>query len=86
MGNQLRVAVYVPNAPLYSLLVENETMKRRDMEERPRVLVLVRLIPIMIITSSLTHSLPTASSGLPFKSSLYLLSFRDSECITPPSL
>lgn len=86
MGNQLRVVVYVPNAPLDSLLVENETTKRRDMEEGLRVLVLVRLIATMIIASSLTHSLTTASSVLPFKLSLYLSSFRDSECITPPSL
>jgi hypothetical protein len=86
MGNQLRLVAHAPNAPLDSLLVETETMKRRDMEERPTVLVLVRLIAIMIIASSLTYSLPTASSGLPFKSPLYLLSFRDSECITPPSL
>jgi hypothetical protein len=70
MGNQLRVVVHVPNAPLDSLLVENETMKRRDMEERLTVLVLVRLIAIVIIASSLTYSLTTASSGLPFESSL----------------
>jgi hypothetical protein len=85
MGNQLRVVVHVPIAPLDSLLVENETMKRRDMEERLTVLVLVRPIAIVII-ASLTHSLATVSSGLPFKSPLYLLSFRDSEYITPPSL
>jgi hypothetical protein len=48
--------------------VENETMKRREMEERLTVLVLVRMIAKMIIASSLTHSFTTASSGLPFKS------------------
>ena len=73
MENQLRVVVYVPNAVLYSLLVENETMERRDTEERLRVLVLVRLITITIIASLLTHSLTTASSGLPFKSSLFII-------------
>ena len=86
MGNQPRVVVYVPNAPLDSLLVENETMKRRDMEERLTALVLVRLITIMIIASSLTYYLTNVPSGLHFKPSLYVSSFRDSECITPPSL
>jgi hypothetical protein len=67
MGIQLRAVVHVPNAPLDSaLLVDEETMKRRDMEERLTVL-LVRLIVIIIIASSLTHSLTTAFSGLPFK-------------------
>ena len=72
MGNQLRVVVYVPNAPLDSLLVENETMECRDMEERLTVLILVRLVAIMIIASLLTHSPTTASSRLHFKSSPYL--------------
>ena len=69
MGNQLRVVVHVPNALLDLLLVDNETMKRKDMEERLTVLVLVlvRLIVITIVVS-LTHSLTTASSGLPYKS------------------
>ena len=72
MGNQLRIVVYVPNAPLDSLLVENETMKHWDIVERLTVLVLVRLVAIMIIASLLTNSITTASSGLHFKSSLYL--------------
>lgn len=73
MGNQLQVVVHVLNALLNSLLAETERMKRRDMEERLTVLVLVRLIAIMI-TASLTHPLTTASSGLNLISFLYLLS------------
>jgi hypothetical protein len=72
MENQLRIVMHVPNVPLDTLLV-NEMMERRGMEQRLTVTILVRLIAMMIIASSLTHSLTVAFSGSPFKSSLFLL-------------
>jgi hypothetical protein len=70
---QLRVvAVHVPYALLDLPLVDNEAMKQRNMEERLTVLVLVCLTVVMITASALTHSLITASFGLPFIPSLYL--------------
>lgn len=70
MGHQLRVVVHVLNASLDSLLVDNETMKRRDIEEQLAVLVLVRLIVGNNDCCLLAYTSPyctTASSGLPFK-------------------
>ncbi len=74
------VVVHVPYALLDLPLVYNEAMKQRNMEERLTVLVLVCLTTIIITAPAVTHFL-----GLPFIPSLYLF-FRDTECITPPSL